>query len=128
MAESAHIKVFPVVQRIREEIDFCFSAFYGDIRKDKKICNVEFSKWLEDGFRGPGQLYVYIDMLSRHLTNPTQKSIFDNLANDAITLKRKVEVVKSDSFFQRHKVTILLNLALLLVLAIFIKNGTITLG
>ena len=120
-------RVFPVVERIRAEIDFCFSAFYGDLRKDRQICDLVFNRWYRDGFRGPGELSVYIDMLAAQLETPTQRSIFISLANDAITVRKRIEKPRSRSIFYRYRYTIIFNLLLFGGLAVGLASGLITL-
>ena len=89
MAESSNKNVFPVVHRIREEIDFCFAAFYGDSINDQAVCDRAFEKWVKKGYRGPGQLSLYIKLLSKKLPNETQRQIFSNLAHDCISIVKK---------------------------------------
>ena len=119
MNQTDNIKIFPVVERIRNEIDFCFTAFYGNFVRDKEICDIEFNEWLKLGHRGPGKLPVYIDLLEKHLGNSTQKSIFRNLAMDAITLTKKSKPQEKSSFIGKHKVTIAFNLIVLVLFAYY---------
>ena len=117
MGASTNVQVFPVVIRIRDEINFCFSAFYGNLIDDKNVCDLEFEEWLKSGNRGPGQLAKYIRKLSLHLDTATQRSIFVNLAEDAITLKRKVNLSEANSSGQSGTSRNLLVAAFVLVLA-----------
>ena len=125
--KAAQSKVFPVVLRIKEEIDFCFSSFYGDLRYDKRVCDRAFAKWVERGYRGPGELTIYIEMLAPHLEVPTQQSIFRNLANDCITvMKRTRRPEKPKGFLARYRFQILLNLLIFALLAGMFYLGRIT--
>ncbi len=123
----SQIKVFPVVERIRNEIDFCFSAFNGDMDTDQEICDAVYNDWIKKGYRGPGQLTIYIDMLSQYLITSTQKKIFTNLAHDAITLKRKVDI-KKQNFFQRNKIPIITNIAVILLIILVLIYGKLVFG
>ncbi|MEM7194715.1 MAG: hypothetical protein AAF402_07180 [Pseudomonadota bacterium] len=89
MTTDKRHNVFPVVHRIREEIDFCFAAFYGNAVLEREICDREFDAWVHKGRRGPGQLTEYIDMLAEHLPSAAQANIFSSLANDCITVVKK---------------------------------------
>ena len=126
---TARNKVFPVVVRIREEIDFCFSSFYGDLEYDKRVCDRAFNKWVERGYRGPGELSIYIEMLVDHLSVPTQQSIFRNLANDCITLVKKTpKGAYEEGFVARHKFQLALNIGILLLLIAVFYLGKISSG
>lgn len=128
-SNTARNKVFPVVVRIREEIDFCFSSFYGDLEYDKRVCDRAFNKWVERGYRGPGELSIYIEMLVDHLSVPTQQSIFRNLANDCITLVKKNPKAASDEgFVSKHKFQLALNFGILLLLIAVFYLGKISSG
>jgi len=128
-ANTARNKVFPVVVRIREEIDFCFSSFYGDLEYDKRVCDRAFNKWVERGYRGPGELTIYIEMLVEHLSVPTQQSIFRNLANDCITLvKKNRKSPVEEGFVARHKFQLALNIGILLLLIAVFYLGKISSG
>lgn len=126
---TARNKVFPVVVRIREEIDFCFSSFYGDLEYDKRVCDRAFNKWVDRGYRGPGELTIYIEMLADHLSVPTQQSIFRNLANDCITLvKKNRKPPTEEGFVARHKFQLALNVGILLLLIAVFYLGKISNG
>ena len=117
MTDSKEIRVFPVVERIRDEINFCFSTFHGNLITDKEICRKEFNLWLKQGYRGPGKLPYYVEMLAQHLPNRTQQIIFRNLALDAITLKKTGSIsAREVSFFAKHKFTIFFNLLALIIM------------
>lgn len=125
--KAAQSKVFPVVLRIKDEIDFCFSSFYGDLRYDKRVCDRAFAKWVERGYRGPGELTIYIEMLVPHLEVPTQQSIFRNLANDCITvMKKSRRQDKPRGFLARYRFQILINLLIFALLAGMFYLGRIT--
>ncbi len=125
--KAAQSKVFPVVLRIKQEIDFCFSSFYGDMRYDKRVCDRAFAKWVERGYRGPGELSVYIDMLVPHLEVPTQQAIFRNLAQDCITVVKKTrKSEKKQGFLSRYRFQILVNLLIILLLAGMFYLGRMT--
>lgn len=127
--KAAQNKVFPVVIRIKEEIDFCFSSFYGDLIYDKRVCERAFAKWVARGYRGPGELAIYIEMLAAHLQVPTQQSIFRNLANDCISVVKKNRgKANKGNFFTRHKFQILVNLGILLLLITVFYLGKISSG
>ena len=123
--KAAQSKVFPVVLRIKEEIDF--SSFYGDLRYDQRVCDRAFAKWVERGYRGSGELTIYIEMLAPHLEVPTQQSIFRNLANDCITVMKKTRrPEKPKGFLARYRFQILLNLLIFALLAGMFYLGRIT--
>ena len=125
--KAAQSKVFPVVLRIKEEIDFCFSSFYGDMLYDKRVCDRAFAKWVERGYRGPGELSFYIEMLVPHLEVPTQQAIFRNLAHDCITVvKRTRKPEKTRGFLYRYRFQIMLNLLILILLAGMFYLGRVT--
>lgn len=127
--KAAQNKVFPVVIRIKEEIDFCFSAFYGDLIYDKLVCERAFAKWVARGYRGPGELSIYIEILAAHLEVPTQQSIFRNLANDCISVvKKNRSKVSKGNFFTRHKFQIMVNLGILVLLIAMFYLGKISGG
>lgn len=121
--------MFPVVVRIKEEIDFCFSSFYGDLEYDKRVCERVFNKWVDRGYRGPGELTIYIEMLTEHLSVPTQQSIFRNLANDCITVVKKNKKTATDEgFFARHKFQLMINAGILLLLLVVFYLGKLSSG
>ena len=119
--KTAQSKVFPVVLRIKQEIDFCFSSFYGDLEYDARVCERQFAKWVSRGHRGPGELSIYIEMLAAHLAIPTQQSIFRNLANDCISvIKRSKPQASTGGFFAKYKFQLLLNFVILgMLVAVF---------
>lgn len=117
-------KVFPVVLRIKQEIDFCFSSFYGDLAYDARVCERQFAKWVSRGHRGPGELSIYIDMLATHLEVPTQQSIFRHLANDCIlVIKRSKPQSTSGGVFSRYRGPILLNLGIVVLMGLVFYIG-----
>ena len=119
--KTAQSKVFPVVLRIKQEIDFCFSSFYGDLSYDSRVCERQFAKWVSRGHRGPGELAIYIEMLAAHLAIPTQQSIFRNLANDCISvIKKNKPQQTTGGFLSKYRFQIMLNIGiLLLMVAVF---------
>ena len=125
----AQNRVFPVVLRIKKEIDFCFSSFYGDLQFDRQVCERVFTKWVDRGYRGPGELSVYIEMLATHLSVPTQQSIFRNLANDCISVVKKSRPKTSKGgFLSRYKFQIMINLVIVVALAVVFYLGKLTGG
>ncbi len=124
LMKSAQSKVFPVVLRIKEEIDFCFTSFYGDMLYDSKVCERAFAKWVARGHRGPGELTIYIEMLAAHLAVPTQQSIFRNLAYDCISvIKKNKKSTANRGFFSQYKFQILVNLGILVLFLVLFYSG-----
>ena len=117
MAKQNNPDLPSVVDRIRFEIDFCFYGFYGKKNKGKRICDEEFTHWLNKGYHSPGQLTVYIKRLSGYLPNPTQRHLFINLARDCITIVKKRERAYQDRFKMRNR--------LMMVFALLIACGAV---
>ena len=91
------------------------------------VLQTTFAKWVERGYRGPGELTIYIEMLAPHLEVPTQQSIFRNLANDCITVVKKTRrPEKPGGFLSRYRFQILLNLLIFALLAGMFYLGRIT--
>lgn len=120
---NAKFRVFPVVGRIRTEIDFCFSQYYARAASKRnadldawvekgRLCDRVFRDWIRDGYRGPGELSVYVDMLSVYLPDIKERRDFLSKASEYIKLSgskgKKAIKKKAKSFTSSHRTSLMM--------------------
>jgi len=120
-------RVFPVVEKIRTEIDFCFSQHYARVISRKqgdlgawvekgKLGDKVYKSWIRGGYRGPGELAIYATMLATHLTDSIEQREFLKKAQESIKLtrsnkKRGDEQKPKERFAHRYKNSLVMLIA-----------------